>query len=143
MRKQQRSKGVRVRRSPGVCTAFQARCTVLCPCQASRCDRALSEWLRWLEGGDGGRDRHEQRTGDLFRGCCALRCTQHPPTPHPPQSLSSRKRGCDVPELPDWNIICKQHNWFMTVHHVCPSLMFCFTPAGRFLSLEYISGNVS
>lgn len=49
MRKQQRGKCVPVRQSPGVCTAFQARCAVVCPCQASRCDQTLSEWLRWLQ----------------------------------------------------------------------------------------------
>lgn len=57
-----------------------------------------------------------------------------PHRPHPRRFTPASKR--DVPELPDWNIICKQQNWFITLHRVCPALVFCFTPAGRVLSWE-------
>lgn len=126
MRKQLRGECVRARRSPGVCTAFQARCAVLCPCQASRCDQTLSE-CRWLEGVmEGERHTWKKQLATSFMAVVLQGVHSIPP-----QTLSF----ISVPDLPDWSIIRKQHNWFMTLHHVCPSLLFCFTPAGRFLSL--------
>lgn len=51
----------------------------------------------------------------------------HSPPPPPLSFISVCKR--DVPELPDWNVIRKQHNRFMTLHHVCPSLLFRLHPS--------------
>lgn len=88
----------------------------------------------------------ERELATSFKACCASRCT-HTHTHSPSQSLSFVSVGKpDVPELPDWNIICKQHNRFMSVHHVCPSSVVLLHSSREmvffFMSWEYISGSV-
>lgn len=84
-------KCVRVRQSPGVCTAFQAQRTLLCPCQASRRDQTLSEWLRRPEEVMEGETDENKELVTSFRAVVLEGV--HGISPRPPSFLSVSKRN--------------------------------------------------
>lgn len=133
---------------------------VLCPCQASHSEQSLSGSAGCEDRVV--KLHIKKMTGHLFRGCCALMScgfapgvdsehtqdlTKYPLSPswfnfslkciqaHACTLGGVGWRRSDIPEpkLPmEYNFICKQHNWFMTLQHVCPSFLLCFTPVRRF-----------